>query len=84
MKKIYKPLDLIPLKVYNKSIEKGRKTDRTRKEGKNMKGTKKYIEQREIFDNKDQALDFIAANKVLLISLREKDGMWCLKYLQEA
>lgn len=51
-------------------------------EGKNMKGTKKYIEQREIFGSKDQALDFIAANKVLLISLREKDGMWCLKYLQ--
>lgn len=49
-----------------------------------MKGTKKYIEQREIFDNKDQALDFIEANNALLISLREKDGMWCLKYLQEA
>lgn len=49
-----------------------------------MKGTKKYIEQREVFGSKDQALDFIEANKALLISLREKNGMWCLKYLQEA
>jgi len=49
-----------------------------------MIGSKKYIEQREVFGSKDQALDFIAANKALLISLREKNGMWCLKYLQEA
>ena len=45
---------------------------------------KRYTEARDVFGSKDQALDFIAANKVLLISLREKDGMWCLKYLQEA
>ena len=49
-----------------------------------MIGTRNYKEQREVFYSKDQALDFIELNKVLLISLREKDGMWCLKYLQEA
>ena len=48
-----------------------------------MIGNKQYIEQKEVFGNKDQALDFIAKNKALLISLGEKNGMWCLKYLVE-
>lgn len=47
-----------------------------------MIGTRTYTEKREVFGSKDQALDFIEANKALLISLREKNGMWCLKYLE--
>lgn len=49
---------------------------------KNMNGSRTYTEQREVFGSKDQALDFIEAKRVLLISLREKNGMWCLKYLE--
>lgn len=50
--------------------------------GKDMNGSRTYTEQREVFGSKDQALDFIEAKRVLLISLREKNGMWCLKYLE--
>jgi hypothetical protein len=79
-KKIKKRLAIIPLQVYNKSIE--RENQDTRQEDKDMNGSRTYTEKREVFGSKDQALDFIAAKKVLLISLREKNGMWCLKYLE--
>lgn len=48
-----------------------------------MMGKKQYFEQREIFKTKDQALDFIEKQKALLISLRQKNNIWCLKYLIE-
>lgn len=41
----------------------------------------KYVEMRDVFGSKDAALDFLTAG-MLFVSLREKDGFWCMTWLE--
>ena len=43
---------------------------------------KEYVEMRDVFEDRDTALDTLEKGK-LFVSLREKNGYWCLTWLEE-